>query len=232
MSQSELACVYAALILYDDGLDITVSRSGLCLAVVQLLLVGGTMEGCRQGSDDIPALFNSLDAGATLPVLNFPHILPMQADNINTVVKAAGVTVEPYWPTLFAKLCQTKSIGDFITNVGAGGGAAAAPVAGGAGPAAAAAAEEKEEEKEEEEVSDGPWGVDGMRASGYGVWTYWIWAGASDGVASPPMLSHTALCPPAFRRMPTWASPSSTERATAAHSTHLFYNVVAPSSDL
>jgi ribosomal protein L12E/L44/L45/RPP1/RPP2 len=44
----------------------------------------------------------------------------LQADNINTVVKAAGITVEPYWPSLFAKLFSKKSVEDLIANVGAG----------------------------------------------------------------------------------------------------------------
>lgn len=66
MATSELACTYAALILHDDGLEIT-------------------------------------------------------ADNINTILKAANITVEPYWPSLFVKLFAKKSIGDLITNVGAGG---------------------------------------------------------------------------------------------------------------
>lgn len=44
----------------------------------------------------------------------------MQADNINTIVKAAGITVEPYWPSLFAKLFAKKSMDDLITNIGAG----------------------------------------------------------------------------------------------------------------
>ena len=44
----------------------------------------------------------------------------LQADNINALVKAAGVSVEPYWAPLFAKLAQKKSVDDFITNVGAG----------------------------------------------------------------------------------------------------------------
>lgn len=65
MATSELACTYAALILHDDGLEIT-------------------------------------------------------ADNITTILKAANVTVEPYWPSLFAKLFAKKDIGDLITNVGAG----------------------------------------------------------------------------------------------------------------
>jgi ribosomal protein L12E/L44/L45/RPP1/RPP2 len=44
----------------------------------------------------------------------------LQADNINTIVKAAGITVEPYWPSLFAKLFSKKSVEDLIANVGAG----------------------------------------------------------------------------------------------------------------
>eukprot|EP00879_Flechtneria_rotunda_P000264 GHRR01000349.1.p1 GENE.GHRR01000349.1~~GHRR01000349.1.p1 ORF type:complete len:111 (+),score=58.46 GHRR01000349.1:149-481(+) len=101
MSTSELACVYAALILHDDGLEIT-------------------------------------------------------GDNINTVVKAAGITVEPYWPSLFAKLFSKKSVEDLIANVGAGGGgaAAAAPAAGGASAAAGGAAPAKEEKKEEPSEED------------------------------------------------------------------------------
>lgn len=43
-----------------------------------------------------------------------------QSDNITTLIKAANVKVEPYWPSLFAKLFETRSIGDLITNVGAG----------------------------------------------------------------------------------------------------------------
>jgi ribosomal protein L12E/L44/L45/RPP1/RPP2 len=44
----------------------------------------------------------------------------VQADNINTLVKAAGLTVEPYWPSLFAKLFAKKSVEDLITNIGSG----------------------------------------------------------------------------------------------------------------
>ena len=98
MSNAELACTYAALILHDDGIAIT-------------------------------------------------------ADKIATIVKAAGVEIEPYWPTLFAKLLERKSIEDLITNVG-GGGAAPAAAAGGAAAGGAAAEEEKEESEEEESDDD------------------------------------------------------------------------------
>merc|ERR1711978_575393 len=88
MANSELACVYAALILADDDVAIT-------------------------------------------------------GEKIQTILKAAGVDVEPYWPGLFAKALESCNVKDLITNVGSGVGAA--PAAGGA-----AAAEEKKEEKKEE----------------------------------------------------------------------------------
>ncbi|XP_016695874.1 60S acidic ribosomal protein P1 isoform X2 [Gossypium hirsutum] len=101
-SAGEAACSYAALILYDDGIPITIA----------------------------------------------------------TLVKAANVSVESYWPSLFAKLFEKCNIEDLITNVGAAGAgaavAAAAPVAAGAGGGAAAPppAEEKKKEEPEEESDD------------------------------------------------------------------------------
>jgi large subunit ribosomal protein LP1 len=81
-------------------------------------------------------------------VFFFPEIL-MQSDKIATLVKAANVTVESYWPSLFAKLAEKRNVGDLIMNIGAGGGAApvavasSGPAAGGAAAAAAPAVEEK-----------------------------------------------------------------------------------------
>ncbi|KAL6527012.1 hypothetical protein OROGR_016102 [Orobanche gracilis] len=80
--------------------------------------------------------------------------IAVTAEKIATLVKAANLTVESYWPSLFAKLCEKKNIEDLVVNVcgGGGGGGAAVSVSapsGGAGGAAAPAEDEKEEPKEE-----------------------------------------------------------------------------------
>jgi len=90
-SNDELACIYAALILHDDGISIT-------------------------------------------------------ADKIATILKAAGVSVEPYWPTLFAKALDGVDVGSLLGSLGSAASAAAAP--------AAVVEEVKEEAKEEKADSD------------------------------------------------------------------------------
>ena len=96
----DLACTYAALILHDDGQEVT-------------------------------------------------------ADKISEVVKASGLEIEPYWAGLFAKFLEQKSVGDLISNVGAGGGGGGGGGAtGGAGGDAGAEAAPAEEEEEEEADMD------------------------------------------------------------------------------
>ncbi|KAG1355316.1 60S acidic ribosomal protein P1 [Cocos nucifera] len=82
--------------------------------------------------------------------------IPITAEKISTLVKAANLKIDSYWAPLFAKLLEKRSVDDLILSVGSGGGGAPVAVsapAGGAGGAAASAdapaAEEKEEPKEE-----------------------------------------------------------------------------------
>lgn len=65
-------------------------------------------------------------------------------------MKTANLNIESYWPSLFAKLCQNRSIDELVMNAGAGGSAAvpvavssSAPAAGGATQAAPAADQKK-----------------------------------------------------------------------------------------
>merc|ERR1711931_303205 len=80
----------------------------------------------------------------------------INADNLNKVIKAAGVSVEPFWPGLFASTLTGVDVAGLITNIGSGVGSAPA---GGAAADAAPAEEAKKEESEEEE-SDSDMGFD------------------------------------------------------------------------
>ncbi|KAI3985579.1 hypothetical protein MKX01_033862 [Papaver californicum] len=84
--------------------------------------------------------------------------IPVTAEKIATLVKKANVQCESYWPSLFAKLVEKRSVEDLITNIGSGGGGAAvavsAPSGGGAAAPAVAAVEEKREEAKEESDDD------------------------------------------------------------------------------
>ncbi|CAH2099558.1 unnamed protein product [Euphydryas editha] len=80
-------------------------------------------------------------------------------EKISTILKAANVDVEPYWPGLFAKALEGVNVRDLITNIGSGVGAAPAggapaAAAAAAAPAAEAAKEEKKEEEPEESDDD------------------------------------------------------------------------------
>mmetsp|Transcript_40190 Transcript_40190/g.125257 ORF Transcript_40190/g.125257 Transcript_40190/m.125257 type:complete len:121 (-) Transcript_40190:111-473(-) len=82
--------------------------------------------------------------------------LDISEDNINTLVKAAGGTVDSFFTSLFAKIVKGKDLDGMLTFGGGGGGGAAVAAAGGGGDAGAAAAapEKKEEKVEEEEEED------------------------------------------------------------------------------
>ncbi|XP_062588522.1 large ribosomal subunit protein P1-like [Saccostrea cucullata] len=77
-------------------------------------------------------------------------------EKINTILKAAGVSVEPYWPSLFAKALDGVNVKEMISNISSGAGAApaAAPAAAAAAPADDKKAPKKEEKKEESESDE------------------------------------------------------------------------------
>lgn len=81
-------------------------------------------------------------------------------EKIQTILKAANVDVEPYWPGLFAKALEGVNVKELITNIGSGvgaapaAGAAAAPSAAAGGAAAESKKEEKKKEEPEEESDD------------------------------------------------------------------------------
>jgi len=66
------------------------------------------------------------------------------ADKISTILKAANIKYQPFYPTLFAKVLAAKNLDDLILSAGSGSGPA--PVQH--------AAEEKKEEKKEEKGGD------------------------------------------------------------------------------
>ncbi|XP_037079621.1 60S acidic ribosomal protein P1-like [Pollicipes pollicipes] len=78
--------------------------------------------------------------------------IAITSEKLQTLLKAANVTVEPYWPGLFAKALESTDIKSLLSSVGSSVGAAPAAAA----PAAAAEApvEKKEEKNEEPEESD------------------------------------------------------------------------------
>jgi len=81
-------------------------------------------------------------------------------DKISTLLKAANVEVEPYWPDLFARSLEGVSLKDLISSFGSAAPAAAPPVAAAAAPAAkeepakGGKKEEKKPAKEEEEEDE------------------------------------------------------------------------------
>ncbi|GFG38726.1 hypothetical protein Cfor_07033 [Coptotermes formosanus] len=81
-----------------------------------------------------------------------------EGEKIQTILKAASVDVEPYWPGLFAKALEGINVKDLITNVGSRAGGGTAPRGGNAPVSVAvteaAPAEKKEEAKKKEESEE------------------------------------------------------------------------------
>ncbi len=73
------------------------------------------------------------------------------AEKLQTILKAANVEVEPYWPGLFSKALENLDIKALITNVGSGVGAAAPVASAGGAQQSTAQTEAKEDKKKEKE---------------------------------------------------------------------------------
>lgn len=88
MSTAELATSYAALILADDGVEITVREPPQ-----------GLVRKC---------------AGAEISIHLREANCQSQSDKIQTLIKAANVAdVEPIWASLFAKVRNTETAHEF-----------------------------------------------------------------------------------------------------------------------
>ncbi|CAD5205498.1 unnamed protein product [Bursaphelenchus okinawaensis] len=83
--------------------------------------------------------------------------IQVSADKLQKLVAAAGVTIEPFWPGLYAKALEGVDVNELISNISSGAGsapAAAAPAAGGAAPAEEKKDEGKKKKEEAKEESD------------------------------------------------------------------------------
>merc|ERR1712098_180466 len=79
--------------------------------------------------------------------------IEITADKLSTLLKAAKVSVEPFWPGLFAGALKDVDVKSLITNIGSGVGGAA-PAAGGGGAAANADHDEAPAEEAKKESSE------------------------------------------------------------------------------
>ncbi|GIQ87458.1 ribosomal protein L12 family [Kipferlia bialata] len=86
--------------------------------------------------------------------------LEITTEKLETILSAAGVKVEAYWPMLFAQYLQDKDLKELVASVGSVGAGAAAPAEAGAAAEAAVEEEEEEEEESEEESMGGLFGDD------------------------------------------------------------------------
>lgn len=60
-------------------------------------------------------------------------VVGFKGEKIQTILKAAAVDIESYWPGLFAKALEGVNVKELITNIGSGVGSGAAPAGAPAG---------------------------------------------------------------------------------------------------
>lgn len=81
--------------------------------------------------------------------------ISITADKMTTLIHAAGISVEPIWPALFAKALQEKDVGALVSSLGAPSAAVASQADEGGGSGGAAAEQRKvEEDLKKKEDSD------------------------------------------------------------------------------
>ncbi|KAL1564389.1 hypothetical protein AAHA92_06739 [Salvia divinorum] len=44
--------------------------------------------------------------------------IPITSKKISTLLKVANLSIDSYWPNLFAKLCEKRNVEDLIMNAG------------------------------------------------------------------------------------------------------------------
>jgi len=47
--------------------------------------------------------------------------VPITAEKINTILKAAGLNIPPFWASLYGKVLASRNLDDLILNAGGGG---------------------------------------------------------------------------------------------------------------
>ena len=105
--------MYAALICHDDGVEIS--------GEFPLLEIVASSSASHKTM--FPATHSPRCKRAAVPLAAWAMLffLSPAADNISAILKAASITIDPYWPSLFAKLCQGKDIGAMLSAVGSAG---------------------------------------------------------------------------------------------------------------
>eukprot|EP01120_Amphizonella_sp_Union-15-10_P012844 TRINITY_DN580_c0_g1_i1.p1 TRINITY_DN580_c0_g1~~TRINITY_DN580_c0_g1_i1.p1 ORF type:complete len:128 (+),score=37.98 TRINITY_DN580_c0_g1_i1:115-498(+) len=98
----------------------------------------------------------------------------ISAEKIKKITKAAGITVQPFWPNLFERVLKDRNLDDLILNAGGSGSAPVAVAGATSNSASAPAAKEsskpadtkaepekkpKDEEPEESEDEDMGFGL-------------------------------------------------------------------------
>ncbi|KAK4138930.1 hypothetical protein BT67DRAFT_438224 [Trichocladium antarcticum] len=164
MSNAELATSYAALILADDGVEITVSGRPR-----------GSRATCARGeprTDDGKLTLSPVRQDPDSHQGRQPHRCRAHLglafrqgtghrsyagsrSGYRDGMTGSGETARLTWDFLQLQALEGKDVKDLLSNVGSGGGAATAPAAGGAAAGGAAAAEEVKEEKVEGKFCSG-----------------------------------------------------------------------------